>query len=62
MQETKGEISKTNDSHEVTKDSNVVEVKETSQPTESQPVDESSYLSLSQVGIQETIHDSSPLP
>jgi len=51
MQETKGEISKTNDSHEATKDSNVVEVKETSKPSESQPVDESSYLSLSQVGI-----------
>ena len=51
MQETKGEISKTNDSHEAAKDSNVVEVKETSKPSESQPVDESSYLSLSQVGI-----------
>mgnify|MGYP007067320041 CR=1 FL=1 len=35
----------------LTKDSNVVEVKETSKPSESQPVDESSYLSLSQVGI-----------
>lgn len=62
MQETKGEISKTNDFHEATKDSNIVEVKETSQDKGSPQVDESSYLSLSQVRIRERIHDSSPLP
>lgn len=51
MHETKDEIGKTNESHEPIKDSNIVDVKDVAKPSEPQSVDESSYLSLSQVCI-----------